>query len=152
MSVKYRLVLRKDMTKGAAEDSKLYYASSSSMGMCSKENLCEIIADRSAATPGDVNLVLDGLLFVVKQKLSDGLSVQLGDLGYFQAYLGSAGAATRTEFTTELVRQPRIVFRPGKALLEHAKTLKVERMALDKLADEKETVPTEPEEDEPVVQ
>ena len=89
MSVKYRLVLRKDMTKGAAADAKLFYAASSSNGMCDLASLCEIIADRSAATAGDVKLVLDGLLFVVKQKLQDGQTIQLGDLGYFQAVLGS---------------------------------------------------------------
>ena len=49
MSVKYRLVLRKDMTKGAAADAKLFYAASSSNGMCDLASLCEIIADRSAA-------------------------------------------------------------------------------------------------------
>ena len=56
------------MTKGAAADAKLFYAASSSNGMCDLASLCEIIADRSAATAGDVKLVLDGLLFVVKQK------------------------------------------------------------------------------------
>ena len=114
------------MTKGAAADAKLFYAASSSNG------LCEIIADRSAATAGDVKLVLDGLLFVVKQKLQDGQTIQLGDLGYFQAVLGSKGSPTKKEFTTDLVRRPRVVFRPGKTLLELAKKLKVERMVLDK--------------------
>ena len=128
MSVKYRLVLRKDMTKGAAADAKLFYAASSSNGMCDLASLCEIIADRSAATAGDVKLVLDGLLFVVKQKLQDGQTIQLGDLGYFQAVLGSKGSPTKKE----LVRRPRVVFRPGKTLLELAKKLKVERMVLDK--------------------
>ena len=66
------------MTKGAAADAKLFYAASSSNGMCDLASLCEIIADRSAATAGDVKLVLDGLLFVVKQKLQDGQTIQLG--------------------------------------------------------------------------
>jgi predicted histone-like DNA-binding protein len=79
-----------------------------------------------------VKLVLDGLLFVVKQKLQDGQTIQLGDLGYFQAVLGSKGSPTKKEFTTDLVRRPRVVFRPGKTLLELAKKLKVERMVLDK--------------------
>lgn len=136
MSVKYRLVLRKDMSKGAAADAKLFYAASSSNGMCGLATLCELIADRSAATAGDVKLVLDGLLFVVKQKLLDGQTIQIGDLGYFQAVLGSKGSATRAAFTPELVRRPRVVFRPGKALQELAKNLKVERMMLDKKEDE----------------
>ena len=120
------------MSKDAAPDAKLFFAVSSSTGMCDTTQLCEIIADRSAATAGDVKLVLDGLLFVVKQKLQDGQTIQLGDLGYFQAVLGSKGSPTKKEFTTDLVRRPRVVFRPGKTLLELAKKLKVERMVLDK--------------------
>ena len=46
--------------------------------------------------------------------------------------LGSKGSPTKKEFTTDLVRRPRVVFRPGKTLLELAKKLKVERMVLDK--------------------
>lgn len=72
MAVKYRLVLKKDMSKDAAEGSKLFYAVSSSTGMCDTNQLCEIIADRSAATPGDVKLVLDGVIHVLKQKLPEG--------------------------------------------------------------------------------
>ena len=69
---------------------------------------------------------------MVKQKLQDGQTIQLGDLGYFQAVLGSKRSPTKKEFTTDLVRRPRVVFRPGKTLLELAKKLKVERMVLDK--------------------
>lgn len=107
--------------------------------MCDTATLCDIIADRSAATPGDVKLVLDGVLFVVKQKLLDGQTIQLGELGYFMAVLGSKGSSMKKDFKPEMVRRPRVVFRPGKALLELAKTkLKVERMMLDKNEDEKE--------------
>ena len=39
MPIKYRLVLRKDMTKGAAAGSKLYYAVNKSTGTCDFEEL-----------------------------------------------------------------------------------------------------------------
>ena len=127
MSVKYRLVLRKDMTKGAAADAKLFYAASSSNGMCDLASLCEIIADRSAATAGDVKLVLDGILYVLKQKLPDGQTVQVGDLGYFQAILGSKGADTEKDFSATLIKRRHILFRPGKLLVQLAQNLKTER-------------------------
>ena len=50
MPIKYRLVLRKDMTKGAAAGSKLYYAVNKSTGTCDFEELCDQIADRSNAS------------------------------------------------------------------------------------------------------
>ena len=127
MAVKYRLVLRKDMSKDAAEGDKLYYAVSSSTGMCDTPQLCEIIADRSAATPGDVKLVLDGVLHVLKQKLPEGQTVQVGDLGDFQAILGSKGANTEKDFSANLIKRRRILFRPGKLLVQLAENLKTER-------------------------
>ena len=56
MPIKYRLVLRKDMTKGAAAGSKLYYAVNKSTGTCDFEELCDQIADRSTASRGDVQV------------------------------------------------------------------------------------------------
>lgn len=84
MPIKYRLVLRKDMTKGAAAGSKLYYAVNKSTGTCDFEELCDQIADRSTASRGDVQVVVDGLLYILKQRLQKGETVQLGDLGHFK--------------------------------------------------------------------
>ena len=127
MAVKYRLVLRKDMSKDAPEDGKLVYAVSSSTGMCDTNQMCEIIADRSAATAGDVKLVLDGIMHVLQQKLPEGQTVQLGELGYIQAVLGSKGAATETDFTANMIKSRRILFRPGKLLKQMADNFKTER-------------------------
>ena len=53
MPIKYRLVLRKDMTKGAAADSKLYYAVNKSTGTCDFEELCDQIeGDLQSQFPG----------------------------------------------------------------------------------------------------
>ena len=78
------------------------------MECVTRAGLCEIIADRSAATAGDVKLVLDGLLFVVKQSYRTGRADDQRVTGLFP------GCAK------------------GKTLLELAKKLKVERVALDK--------------------
>ena len=50
MAVHYHLVLRKDMTKGAAEDSKLYYAQTRASGMNDLKQMCENIAARTTAS------------------------------------------------------------------------------------------------------
>ena len=61
MSVKYKLVLKKDLTKGAATDAKRYYASANVTGMMDFDTICDVVADRSTASDGDVALVLLGL-------------------------------------------------------------------------------------------
>ena len=116
MPIKYRLVLRKDMTKGAAAGSKLYYAVNKSTGTCDFEELCDQIADRSTASRGDVQVVVDGLLYILKQRLQKGETVQLGDLGHFQAVIGSKGTKLESDFNASLIKRPRIVFRPSVTL------------------------------------
>lgn len=49
MSVKYKLVLKKDLTKGAATDAKRYYASANVTGMRVSTQICDVVADRSTA-------------------------------------------------------------------------------------------------------
>lgn len=116
MPIKYRLVLRKDMTKGAAAGSKLYYAVNKSTGTCDFEELCDQIADRSTASRGDVHVVMDGLLYILKQRLQKGETIQLGDLGHFQAVIGSKGTKLESDFNTSLIKRPRIIFRPSVVL------------------------------------
>ncbi|WP_455637630.1 HU family DNA-binding protein [Parabacteroides sp.] len=148
MAVKYRLVQRKDMSKDAPAGSKLYYAVSSSTGMCDTDQMCKIIADRSAATPGDVKLVLDGICHVLEDKLPDGQTIQVGDLGYFQAILGSKGAATEKDFSANLIKRRRILFRPGKLLVQLSQNLKTERYGTGSTT----TTPPAGEDDRPVIE
>lgn len=131
MAVKYKLVQRKDMTKGAAEDAKRYYAQSYSSGMCYLKELCDTIADRSTATAGDVKLVIDGMIHVVAKEVAAGRTVQLGDLGYFQAVLGSKGAIERKDFSSDLIKTRRIRFTPGVILKDVESKLKTDRTDKD---------------------
>ena len=69
MSVKYKLVLKKDLTKGAAADAKRYYASANVTGMMDFDTICDVVADRSTASDGDVALVLLGLIRCMQEAL-----------------------------------------------------------------------------------
>lgn len=131
MPIKYRLVLRKDMTKGAAAGSKLYYAVNKSTGTCDFEELCDQIADRSTASRGDVHVVMDGLLYILKQRLQKGETIQLGDLGHFQAVIGSKGTKLESDFNTSLIKRPRIIFRPSVVLKNTTNLIKFEKIIPD---------------------
>ena len=69
MPAKYKLVLRKDMRKDAAEGSKLYYASANTTGTCDVYELCDLISAQSTASSGDVKLILDELVNVMRRNL-----------------------------------------------------------------------------------
>lgn len=131
MPIKYKIVKRKDMSKDAPADAKKFYASSHSNGLCSFEELCEAIADRSTASVGDVRLVLEGCATVMKQRLQKGETVQLGEIGNFRPVLGSSGVVKEEDFNASLIRVPRLVCYPGKKLKESLRQAKVEKVVPD---------------------
>ena len=116
MPAKYTLVLRKDMRKGAAEGSKLFYANAKAAGTCGMYELCDLISLSSTASPGDVRLILDSLIEVMKRSLGKGRWYRWANRGNFQLQFGSTGTTTKKEFNQALIKSKRIVFRPGKML------------------------------------
>ena len=78
MSIKYRLVKRKNMSKDAGADEKLVYAQARTSGELTFEMLCKQIAAQSTASFGDVELVIRGMVSVATEALLRGESVSLG--------------------------------------------------------------------------
>lgn len=150
MSVRYKLVLRKDLSKDAAEGAQKYFASVNSNGVMSYKQMCTSIAAYSTASPGDVHVVMDGLLFVLKEALLRGEVVQAGELGNFQINAGSGGTPTTEEFKATLIRKPRIVFRPSVALKEILGKVSFERISSGSTG--KEETPGGGEDDRPVIE
>ena len=128
MSVRYKLVLRKDLSKEAPSGAQKYYASVNNNGTLPYKQMCQSIAAYSTASPGDVHVVIDGLLFFMKDALLRGEIVQLGEIGNFQINVGSAGTATAKEFKAALIRKPRIVFRPSVELKDILDKVSFERI------------------------
>ena len=128
MSVKYKLVLKKDLTKGAAIDAKRYYASANVTGMMDFDTICDVVADRSTASDGDVALVLLGLIRCMQEALLRGEVVQLGALGNFRLSLGSSGVVNADDFHASLIRKPRIIYSPGVKLREMIAKVSIERI------------------------
>ena len=122
MSVKYKLVLKKDLTKGAATDAKRYYASANVTGMMDFDTICDVASD------GDVALVLLGLIRCMQEALLRGEVVQLGALGNFRLSLGSSGVVNADDFHASLIRKPRIIYSPGVKLREMIAKVSIERI------------------------
>lgn len=128
MSVKYKLVLKKDLSKNAATDAKRYYASANVTGMMNFETICDVVADRSTASDGDVALVLLGVIRCMQEALLRGEVVQLGALGNFRISLGSSGVANADDFHVSMIRKPRIIYSPGVKLREMISKVTLERI------------------------
>jgi predicted histone-like DNA-binding protein len=124
--VNYSLVQRRNPVKKDAP--KLFYASAQKTGDLTYEEIQKSISSRTTATPGDVSCVIESLLADIAAGLKAGKSVFLDKFGKFRLSLGSKGAATMKEFTTDMIRTIRIVFTPAKSLRLSKKDLQFELM------------------------
>lgn len=147
MSIKYKLVLKKDLTKGAATGAKRYYASAPVSGTMDFDSICDVIADRSTASDGDVALVVRGLIRAMEESLMRNEVVQLGTLGNFRFSLGSSGVVDEKDFQATMIRKPKIIFTPGARL-----RAMIEKISLERIG--KEPAPTggDSDNDHPVIE
>lgn len=119
MPIKYKLIQRKNFSKDAQPDDKLYYASILSNGTATFEEVCESIAEETALTSADVKSCLDRLPRILTRHLREGRNVQLGEFGSFRLTLGSSGVENENDFkAATMMKRPGIVFTPGKTLQE----------------------------------
>lgn len=116
MAVRFKLIERKDMSKGASEDAKLFYAQSVNNGYVPFDELCQEISDMCTLTSADVKAVLDRMNYVLDKNLRAGRIVQFGEIGNFRMAVGSSGSITKEDFKMSQVRKPKIIFTPGKKL------------------------------------
>ena len=116
MALKYRIVLKRDMSKGAAADAKLFYGQVRSIEKTEFKKLCELVSGYCTAKKGEVELVVDGLINIMKNELESGNIVQMGAFGNFRMLAGSRGSATLRNFDPSMFKKGRIVFTPGAIL------------------------------------
>ena len=115
--LRYKLVQRKDMSKGALENAKLYYPQVINQGRVSFDSLCEEVAEQSSLTSGDIKNCLDRLINCLVRHLKEGRSVDCGDLGSFRINIRSTGAATPEAYdAATMMRKPSVQYYLGKKL------------------------------------
>lgn len=115
--LRYKLVQRKDMSKGALEGSKLYYPQVINQGRVSFDSLCEEVAEQSSLTSGDIKNCMDRLINCLVRHLKEGRSVDCGDLGSFRINIRSTGADTpETYDAATMMRKPSVQYYLGKKL------------------------------------
>ena len=127
MPLIYTLVKRKDMSKDAASGATLYHAQTSITKKLTLNKICTRIENICTASRGEIILVLDGLIKVMNEALSDGESVHLGEFGSFRMVAGSKGSSTEKDFNTSLFHRAHIVFYPGTMLTDTIRNASFEK-------------------------
>ena len=75
---------------------------------------------------------MDRMNYILDKNLKAGRIVQFGEIGNFRLTLGSKGSKASDKFDTSLIKKPRIVFFPGKALQETRTLTEFERDGVKK--------------------
>ncbi len=119
----FKLVQR-STKPGDTDAPKKWYATAKSTGTADMAELCMLIAARSTVSSADVKAVLDNLNFVIDFQLKSGRTVKMGEFGSFRLSISSEGAETKEDFTSSMLKTPKIVFTPGAALRETRVTAK----------------------------
>ncbi len=132
MAITYTLVQRKDMSKGALEGAKLFYAQAVMSRRVVFDDLCDEIAETCTLTSADIKAVLDRVIWAMVTHLRNGEIVQFADLGNFRITIGSPGVSNPEDFNAVMIRRPKVVFSPGKRLRDMRNLAKFNRFTVDK--------------------
>ena len=110
------------------ENTQKYYAKVITHGEIDLRNLAEKITSISTLSTVDIVAVLESLLKVIPEELLSGYIVKLGDLGSFAPSVKSEGSKTEKEFTSKMIKETTILFKPGKYIKKRLKQAKYEKI------------------------
>jgi predicted histone-like DNA-binding protein len=97
---------------------KKHYVVTQSRGEVSLHQLAEQIAEISTVGSIDTLAVLESLLQVLPKHLLDSKIIRLGDFGSFRISISSSGADTASNFTKRMIKNVKLLYRPGKLIAD----------------------------------
>lgn len=127
MAVKYSVVARKNPQSPDAP--KKYYAQAQAGGETSLELMSKRIERLCTVTRPDILAVLAGLQITVIDALENGEIARLGDLGCLQVSVSSNAAVAEKDYTSDLIKKTRIIYRPSRELRDMLKTVSYEQVS-----------------------
>lgn len=116
MSVKFRVVEKKNLGKDQEQNPTKMYAQVIYGDLIPYDSFLEEVADGSGVGSAQVKGVLDRFNVVLRRHLALGQRISVGELGIFRFGVGSKGALTEKDFSTDLIKKPKVIFVPGAAL------------------------------------
>ena len=133
MALKFKLVMRKNLGEDHESIPEKVYAQMVYGDLVTFDEFAEEVADSSGVGSASVKAVLDRMNVVLVRHLQHGRRVSVGELGLFRFCFGSSGVPDEKTFSTNLIREPKVRFYPGKAL----------RVAKSRTSFEKTVLPNE---------
>jgi predicted histone-like DNA-binding protein len=126
MAIKYKVVQKSK--PGNPPEEKLYYAIPVLSGETSYEEIKEKANNLSTAHGADYEAVFGSMVPLCIQSLRKGEVARLGEFGSIRISFSSDGRKTEKEVKKSCIKNPRIIFNPGKAFKKMLKTLEFEKI------------------------
>lgn len=120
-------VVRTKTDKTGPEEKKLFYGIPVTAGRVTTDELAQEITDRCTLTRGDVLAAVCVLSEVILERLRNGYSVELKDIGDLFLSAGSEGYEEAKDCTPHRVKAKRVCFRMCPRLRKEIKFIKFER-------------------------
>ena len=130
MALKFKLVMRKNLGEDHESIPEKVYAQMVYGDLVTFDEFAEEVADSSGVGSASVKAVLDRMNVVLVRHLQHGRRVSVGELGLFRFCFGSSGVPDEKTFSTNLIREPKVRFYPGKALRVAKSRTSFEKTAL----------------------
>ena len=130
MALKFKLVMRKNLGEDHESIPEKVYAQRVYGDLVTFDEFAEEVADSSGVGSASVKAVLDRMNVVLVRHLQHGRRVSVGELGLFRFCFGSSGVPDEKTFSTNLIREPKVRFYPGKALRVAKSRTSFEKTAL----------------------
>jgi predicted histone-like DNA-binding protein len=127
MPVQYTVVAKGNPSDPKAP--KKFYAQAKSSGEISLRDLANQISKRSTLSTVDVVAVLEAMIEVIPERISEGDIVRLGDFGSFSLTISSNGSEKETDVTVANIRDNSLNFRPGKQIQKILDVISYKKMA-----------------------
>ena len=120
MALKFKLVMRKNLGEDHESIPEKVYAQMVYGDLVTFDEFAEEVADSSGVGSASVKAVLDRMNVVLVRHLQHGRRVSVGELG----------VPDEKTFSTNLIREPKVRFYPGKALRVAKSRTSFEKTAL----------------------
>ena len=127
MAIKFKVIERgQPGVVGGGE--KKYYASATTSGDMSLDDLTKSIEEISTISGADIRGTLYALVSVMNRELANGRIVRLGDLGSLRMSISSKGEASADEVTKHSIRSVKPIFTPGTQLKDAMKLMEFKKV------------------------
>ncbi len=115
MPLKYKVVSTVK-PYSADKNNRIYFPRLCGENQVDLDYIVKMLTIRSTASPGDVYLVIQGLVELIPELLADGHTVKLNDLGIFRLHARSVSSLSPDKVSRKNIKQLHLSFIPDKGI------------------------------------